>query len=90
MRGGAPPLGNASYTELSTGGTHDTIGGVAPDSNQTALGAISFVDLSTVANSALLCWPREACGNTHGGGNQSGNGNLTTIQEWIEDGANNF
>jgi mono/diheme cytochrome c family protein/cytochrome c5 len=93
----APPLGSAGYTELSAGFTDDEIGGQTWNASH-----IRFVDLaslsdtppnlSSVPSSGLVCWPTETCfsGQVHSGGDQSGTSELTTIQQWIQDGANDF
>ena len=110
----APPLGSVSYATLTTSNTSlapicDTEStpvcyGTAATSTADE---INFVDLptsvsppslSSVPNSALLCWPQETCiltstgkPNIHLGGQfLSPDLNMVIIRQWIEDGANNF
>jgi hypothetical protein len=107
--GSAPLLGQATYATL-TGSTTtsqicDSSGNNCwnPDSQQTV--SILFVDrssvvppspnLSSIPNSALLCWPQQNCAqstkhSSPAGDPITGVSELTTIQEWLEDGANDF
>jgi hypothetical protein len=110
--GTAPLLGQTSYSTLIGSTTTTTpICDVsnsncwAKDSQQSV--SIPFVDLSSVVpptptlssipNSALLCWPQQNCAQSTKHSSPAGDPltgptitELKTIQQWLEDGANNF
>jgi len=91
-----------TYTELTTGYTDDMLNGKTWNSNHILFVNLSSLsnsppDLSSVGSSGLLCWPSDNCTLTtataptsHSGGSLGGDAEITTIRQWIEDGANNF